>query len=612
MINHVLHGKRAGKAKLAAAVALATLLAGCGSDGDTSSSAGGVDSSAPNTSSSSSAPATTSSAATSSSAATTSSVASTSSAASSSDGGSSNVEPQHYDNVFAEVDNWYLNQWWVDNASQTADGAKIAGHSTGVWMDRIGAIEEIAPGEVISPAEAAELNNPGLEALAAGQGPNEGFGLREHLEAAREQGGALFSFVSYDLPGRDCAAVASNGELPGSELGMQIYREHYVDRIYNILADFPDIPVAVVIEIDSLPNLVTNHQDAPCQAINNTTSYGYVNGVRYSINKYSQLDNVHIYVDAGHSGWLGWDDDLRLATLFLHGTIAGFEGLESQAATIGDEIEAADGATGKYIGIGASFVEPPRFDGDGDAAPGYDKIDGFITNTSNYTPLDEPFLGDPEGGTPAAPLKSAYFYDWNPRFDEHTFTEDWLAGLAEHGGQTSGLGMLIDTGRNGWGTAMSRLQGGGTTEDPDQVDDYRVDQREHRGNWCNQKYAGVGQRPQANPRPWVDAYVWIKPQGESDGISVPEGDPRFVVDENDKNKTHDPMCDPNEFSTYGLAAESTASMMLGTSAMGDGEFGEDFAPHAGRWFQEQFDMLVDNAWPPVCSPEGEQQGDICD
>ena len=36
-------------------------------------------------------------------------------------------------------------------------------------------------------------------------------------------------------------------------------------------------------------------------------------------------------------------------------------------------------------------------------------------------------------------------------------------------------------------------------------------------NWCNIKGAGLGERPQAAPAPLVDAYLWIKPPGESDG-----------------------------------------------------------------------------------------------
>ena len=64
----------------------------------------------------------------------------------------------------------------------------------------------------------------------------------------------------------------------------------------------------------------------------------------------------------------------------------------------------------------------------------------------------------------------------------------------------------------------------------------RLDRRIHLGNWCNQSGAGLGERPKAAPGAGIDAYVWIKPPGESDGASkeIP----------NNEGKGFDRMCDP--------------------------------------------------------------------
>ena len=64
----------------------------------------------------------------------------------------------------------------------------------------------------------------------------------------------------------------------------------------------------------------------------------------------------------------------------------------------------------------------------------------------------------------------------------------------------------------------------------------RIDRRIHKGNWCNPSGAGIGERPRAAPATGIDAYVWIKPPGESDGSSslIP----------NDEGKGFDRMCDP--------------------------------------------------------------------
>jgi cellulose 1,4-beta-cellobiosidase len=110
------------------------------------------------------------------------------------------------------------------------------------------------------------------------------------------------------------------------------------------------------------------------------------------------------------------------------------------------------------------------------------------------------------------------------------------------------------------------------------VDESRIDRRHHRGNWCNQP-GGVGERPQANPAPGLDAYVWVKPQGESDGIS----DPDFEPDPNDPAKQHDGMCNPNE---------NNEDAGVPTGALPN-------APHAGRWFPEAFELYLQNAYPPL-------------
>nr|WP_308789050.1 glycoside hydrolase family 6 protein [Thermogemmatispora aurantia] len=111
------------------------------------------------------------------------------------------------------------------------------------------------------------------------------------------------------------------------------------------------------------------------------------------------------------------------------------------------------------------------------------------------------------------------------------------------------------------------------------VDQTRIDRRYSRGNWCNQP-GGIGARPQADPAPGFDAFVWIKPPGESDGSSslIPQGP------NNPTGKGFDEMCDPN----YGGNAMNNYQP---TGAMPN-------APVAGAWFQAGFDTLVQNAYPP--------------
>ena len=137
--------------------------------------------------------------------------------------------------------------------------------------------------------------------------------------------------------------------------------------------------------------------------------------------------------------------------------------------------------------------------------------------------------------------------------------------------------MLIDTSRNGWG-GPNRPTGPSTSTDPNTfVDQSRLDRRIHKGNWCNQSGAGLGERPRSAPASGIDAYVWIKPPGESDGSAT--------LIPNDEGKGFDEMCSP----TYGGNIRNGNNP---TGALAG-------APLSGHWFPAQFEQLMANAYPPL-------------
>jgi cellulose 1,4-beta-cellobiosidase len=205
---------------------------------------------------------------------------------------------------------------------------------------------------------------------------------------------------------------------------------------------------------------------------------------------------------------------------------------------------------------------------------GVASIDGFISNTANYTPTTEPWMTATQiiGGNP---VRSANFYQWNDYIDEGTYVTGMYNALVA-AGMPAGIGMLIDTSRNGWGGA-ARPAGPSTSTDLNTfVNDSRTDRRLHRGNWCNQSGSGLGARPVANPAPHLDAYVWIKPPGESDGSST--------AIPNNEGKSFDPMCDP----TFHGSQQANGGNLTGALPN---------APLSGHWFEAEFEMLVQKAYP---------------
>ncbi|WP_433075210.1 glycoside hydrolase family 6 protein [Dactylosporangium sp. CA-052675] len=420
----------------------------------------------------------------------------------------------HVDNPYvgAKV---YVNPDWSAKAAAETGGSRISNQPTGVWLDSIAAIT--AP---------------------AGSGYTTS--MAKHLDNALAQGATAAQFVIYDLPGRDCAALASNGELGPTEIDR--YKTEYIDPIAAIEANpkYAGIRIINIVEIDSLPNLVTNadgQAGATAACATMKANGNYVTGIQYALSKlHAAGTNTYNYIDAAHHGWIGWDSNFNPSAALFAST--------------------AKGAVG-----------------------GVNTVDGFITNTANYSALSEPFV-QPTTTVGGQTIRQSKWVDWNQYTDELTFAQAFRNQLVSQG-FNSNIGMLIDTSRNGWGGSARPTAASTSTDINTYVDASRIDRRIHAGNWCNQSGAGLGERPRATPAAGIDAYVWIKPPGESDGSSslVPTGP------NNPGGKGFDRMCDP----TY------TGNGRNGNSLSG----ALPNAPVSGAWFSAQFQQLMQNAYPAL-------------
>ncbi|KAL2149128.1 hypothetical protein VTH82DRAFT_8476 [Thermothelomyces myriococcoides] len=327
----------------------------------------------------------------------------------------------------------------ISDSSLAEKAAKVADIGTFLWLDTIENINRLEPALEDVPCE------------------------------------NILGLVIYDLPGRDCAAKASNGELKVGEIDR--YKTEYIDKIVSILKEHPNTAFALVIEPDSLPNLVTNIDLQTCQ----DSAAGYREGVAYALEQLN-LPNVVMYIDAGHGGWLGWDANLK----------PGAEELASVYKAAGSPSQVR-GISTNVAGWNAWDEEPGEFSDDSDAQ--YNKCQ-------------------------------------NEKIYINTFgAELQAAGMPNHA--------IIDTGRNG----VTGL-------------------RDEWGDWCNVNGAGFGVRPTADTGDdLADAFVWVKPGGESDGTS------------DESAERYDDFCGkPDAFKP---------------------------SPEAGTWNQAYFEMLVKNANPPL-------------
>ena len=90
------------------------------------------------------------------------------------------------------------------------------------------------------------------------------------------------------------------------EAGLQEYAREFIDEAAALLKAFESrVPIALIIEPDSLPNLVTNTAHANCGS--RATASAYEQGIVYAVNQIRlNAPRVTLYLDAGHGGWMGW------------------------------------------------------------------------------------------------------------------------------------------------------------------------------------------------------------------------------------------------------------------------------------------------------------------
>merc|ERR1719401_2294530 len=276
-------------------------------------------------------------------------------------------------------------------------------------------------------------------------------------DAAAKSPPELVTFIVYDLPNRDCHAKASNGEICCAYLadgrcdynaggdcaaGLAEYESEYIDQIVKVLQKYDGlVPIVLVIEPDSLPNLSTNRADPRCG--NAATVAAYQQGVAYAVKAIGDhTSHVSMYPDAGHGGWLGWKDNMKdfVTTVQGLGVASHLRGFATNVAG--------------YQALGKM-------------CPEYDWC------LNNRHPYDE-CCYDPCGLTA----------EWDPSQNEHNYAMHLRKAMTE-GIQGFEPHIIIDTGRNGVANERAdcanwcNIRGAGVglvpttaTADPELIDAY--------------------------------------------------------------------------------------------------------------------------------------------
>jgi endoglucanase len=372
--------------------------------------------------------------------------------------------------------------------------------------------------------------------------------VRQTMDQASLEG-RVPVLVAYDIPFRDCAGYSAGGATDGAS---------YAAWIAGFAQGIGRRRAVVILEPDSLGIIPYN-----------TTIFGAADWCMPTV-----TDATGATVPAP-----GASADERYAE--LQGAIATLASSAPNASTY------IDGTHSAWLGVSeaAYRIHKAGFD----PTSGAQLVKGFFVNVSNYQPTDQSTQFGTwvseclEAATAGASWAIGHFDYCPSQYDPATnyttvnytpaFEATVTAGLVNMlGGAVPTTPFVIDTSRNGRGPLDT---------DPYAVAPYNqpasVIATLQSGNWCNPPGAGAGLRPNASTGvALLDAYLWIKTPGESDGSCAITGGARawdFTA--------YDPWNVTGD-------AQNAFDPLWGT-----------VDPAAGVWFPAQALQLAELAVPPL-------------
>lgn len=328
--------------------------------------------------------------------------------------------------------------------------------------------------------------------------------------------------VAYDIPGRDCAQYSAGGAL--NQADYQAWISGFAQGIGRGKA-------VVILEPDALGNLPSD-----CGLPSSTypfTDAERIAELQYAVGALERDPGVSVYLDGTHSAW-------------------------QSVGTITQRLLEAD----------------------------VQQAQGFFLNVSNYQPTAElldygtwisdciAMVTDASNAyynNPAA-CASQYYPATQSDFSTWDLTTQWYA--QNMGNAVATTRFVVDTSRNGDGPDNMQKYASAPYDQPASVISTLA-----AGNWCNPPGSGLGPRPTASTGvPLLDAYLWVKTPGQSDGQCDSAGGVRAW------NYTG--------YSQPGWPATASAQSLF------DPLWGTD-DPAAGDWFGQQALQLAQLASPPL-------------
>jgi endoglucanase len=453
-----------------------------------------------------------------------------------------------------------------------------------VWLD----------GE--TAAQAAEPGNQGWEQADADVTRQ----VRLTLAAASLEH-AVPVFVAYNIPGRDCSQYSAGGAPTDAAY------EAWINAIGSALGHAKAV---VLEEPDALANLPGYCGSAYASAFPGITNTTRVDDIRYAVSTLEKDPSISLYLDAGNSGWQ------NVGGMAQTLTAADIQQTQGFVLNISNyQYDANSDYYGTWVSSCIAYATVNEAQTPADALAGVATFTGTSTPTGAFaspgsatTPpggCATQYWNGGAPGTTIASLAGPYvgvalspYSDWSetsttPDLNTSGIDASYASVL---GSTVPATHFIVDTSRNGLGPDSMQSYAAAPYDQPASVTSSLAS-----GDWCNPPSAGLGVKPTAaagvsltsldsylpgNP-PLVDAYLWVKTPGQSDGQCNAAGGVRTWDDAADT---------PSVAGWPGSPSAAFQTFDPLWSLQTDSVFTD---PAAGAWFSQQALSLAQNANPAL-------------
>ncbi|MES1173144.1 MAG: glycoside hydrolase family 6 protein [Myxococcales bacterium] len=355
--------------------------------------------------------------------------------------------------------------------------------------------------------------------------------------------------VAYNVPYRDCAQYSAGGaaDTAAYEAWIDGFAKGIGQAQATVILE-PDalgiIPYNTTIygaeDVCKPTVLAADGSTVPAPGANPEQRYAQLQYAGAALA--SSAPHAAVYYDGTHSAWLGVGEAAYRINKATHDPVTGASlarGFFLNASNYQTTAQAIQ--FGTWVSMCTAFATDPE--------EGGWRLGNFGWCASQYNP------------------DTGFSLDYSPEYAATVTAQ--IQGLM--GTSVASLPFVIDTSRNGTGPLDASPYAAAPYAQPASVIGAL-----NSGSWCNPPGAGLGPRPATTSVPLLDAYLWIKTPGESDGSCDSAGGAR--------------AWDYTQYNPWSLDAAAQAHF--------DPLWGL-VDPAAGVWFPEQALELARKASPPL-------------